>query len=355
MKKTIFLLGILAPALSFAQTLSLSGKISGLSGNAKVSLYNLEKNNELLAEGEAKNGVFQLSTTLPGATIVGLSVADSLNATAFLSNESVSVSGAANQNPDEWVFKGSATQDAFVAFQSIFSPKFQQLNAIAQQAQLSASDSARQQLDAAIDDIQQETDAFINKYPASPVSTMLILTTASLSDNTELLEKRAAVLKPEALNSTMGGHLNTMLEDARFNSVGNIAPDFSQTDKDGKLVSLSQFRGKYVLIDFWASWCKPCRMENPFLVKTFQKFKDKNFTVLGVSLDEDKEKWLAAVKSDGLTWTHVSDLKYWENEVAKQYHIRAIPRNLLIGPDGKILAKDLRGEALEAKLTEILK
>jgi peroxiredoxin len=143
---------------------------------------------------------------------------------------------------------------------------------------------------------------------------------------------------------------------ARKTAIGNYAMDFTQNDTLGKPVSLSSFKGKYVLVDFWASWCGPCRRENPNVVKVFNKYKDRNFTILGVSLDrpDTKEKWLAAIHKDNLTWTHVSDLKYWDNEVAKQYGIRAIPQNLLLDPQGKIVAKNLRGVDLEAKLIEFI-
>jgi len=138
-------------------------------------------------------------------------------------------------------------------------------------------------------------------------------------------------------------------------SVGAVAPDFAQADTNGNVVKLSSFRGKYVLLDFWASWCGPCRAENPNVVKAYNNFKGKNFTILSVSLDRPgkKEAWLKAIHTDHLTWNHVSDLKWWDNDVAKLYGIQAIPQNLLLDPNGKIIAKDLFGNDLEKKLSEI--
>ncbi|GAA3915591.1 TlpA disulfide reductase family protein [Chitinophaga oryziterrae] len=145
-------------------------------------------------------------------------------------------------------------------------------------------------------------------------------------------------------------------EDANMTSVkiGQEAPDFSLPDLSGKKVSLSSFRGKYVLVDFWASWCKPCRMENPNVVKAYNEYKNKNFTVLGVSLDKKKEAWADAIKTDGLAWNHVSDLQFWESAVVPLYGINSIPTNMLLDPQGKVVAVGLRGEALEAKLKELL-
>jgi peroxiredoxin len=145
------------------------------------------------------------------------------------------------------------------------------------------------------------------------------------------------------------------VEDKKGTTVGYKATNFSQTTPDGKVVSLSDFKGKYVLIDFWASWCRPCRMENPNVVSAYNRFKDKGFTVLGVSLDSNRDPWIAAINQDNLTWTHVSDLKGWGNEVGKTYGVTGIPQNYLIDREGKIVAKDLRGAALDEKLAEIIK
>jgi peroxiredoxin len=151
--------------------------------------------------------------------------------------------------------------------------------------------------------------------------------------------------------------LRDELEGLKSTEIGAMAPDFEQTDTLGHKVRLSSFRGKYVLLDFWASWCGPCRQESPNLVKAYNDFKGKNFTILSVSLDRQDGAfaWLNAIRTDHLgAWTHVSDLKFWNNAVAQLYLVQSIPKNFLIDPTGKIIAQDLRGDDLEAKLTEVL-
>lgn len=146
-----------------------------------------------------------------------------------------------------------------------------------------------------------------------------------------------------------------MVESMKKTAVGQVAPEIALPNPEGQVVKLSSLRGNYVLLDFWAKWCGPCRRENPNVVKAFNKYKDKGFTVFGVSLDRSKEDWLQAIQEDKLTWTHVSDLKYWQSEAAKTYNITGIPFSLLLDREGKIIAKNLRGPALEEKLAEIFK
>jgi peroxiredoxin len=148
-------------------------------------------------------------------------------------------------------------------------------------------------------------------------------------------------------------NLMAQLDDLRALSVGQVAPEITLPNPDGELVSLSGLRGKYVLIDFWAAWCRPCREENPNVVRLYNQYKDQGFEVFGVSLDRTKDAWVKAIADDNLTWTHVSDLQYFNSAAAALYQINAIPATYMIDPDGKIIAKDLRGPSLENKLKEI--
>jgi len=147
----------------------------------------------------------------------------------------------------------------------------------------------------------------------------------------------------------------TKMEGLKPVSIGQFAPDFQLPDQTGKEFKLSDFKGKYILLDFWASWCAPCRDENPNIVKQYEKFKSKNFMVLGVSLDDDRDAWLKAIKDDQLNWPHLSELKRWDGKVTLQYKVEGIPASFILDPEGKIIAKNLRGVELEQFLGKTLK
>jgi peroxiredoxin len=201
--------------------------------------------------------------------------------------------------------------------------------------------------------VEKISEDFVKKYPASYVDPIAIIRVMQTSDNVEVADKLYKEMSQNVKETMLGKYVNEQLAIAKINPVGSQIADFSETDTAGKNVKISSFRGKYVLIDFWASWCRPCRMENPNVVAAFNKYHQKNFTVLGVSLDQAKAAWLNAIKTDGLTWTHISDLKGWNNEVAAKFKITSIPQNILIDPKGIIIAKNLRGDALNKKLDEL--
>lgn len=205
------------------------------------------------------------------------------------------------------------------------------------------------------DNIRNIQINYIKQHPDQMLSLILLRETTPVPFD-ETVEPMFLALNEDLRNSERGKVFAKMIDETRPYAIGAIAPDFTKNDVNDKPVSLKDFRGKYVLLDFWASWCMPCRGENPAVVAAYNKFKDKNFTILGFSLNKESEKkmWLSAIKEDELTWTQVVDYDSWDSKVVKMYGVRGIPQNFLMDPNGKIIAKNLRGEELAKKLEEVL-
>lgn len=200
-----------------------------------------------------------------------------------------------------------------------------------------------------------DIDSLVTKYPASPAAAFFLYRYFTYQLPLDELKATRAKISPELAYCPYVKDLDGIIKQLENVQIGKVAPGFALPDTAGVSVSLSDFRGKYVLLDFWASWCPPCRRENPNVVKAFNEYKDKNFTIVGISLDKDKSKWLKAIADDNLTWTHLSDLKYWDSEIPALYGVRGIPSNVLLDPDGVIIAKNITGEDLHKKLKEVIR
>jgi peroxiredoxin len=203
-------------------------------------------------------------------------------------------------------------------------------------------------------ELKQLVMDFTKSHPASIVSAFEISNNFNYNPSLGQLDSLYQELDPNVRKTYYGRQIQHTIVKTKLTAIGNPALNFSSNDVNGKPVSLSSFKGKYVLLDFWASWCGPCRQENPNVVKAYFRFHDKGFNILGVSLDHDKVKWLEAIKKDGLNWTQVSDLKGWNAPVVDLYGVEGIPMNYLLDNNGIIVAKGLRGEDLDSKLTELL-
>lgn len=251
--------------------------------------------------------------------------------------------------------EGSPETDRMKELSEILAPR-DSLNMAMQQARVTQNLQAYQQAmmeqQNIMGDLRTQVIAFIDRDPGS-LSSLAAVQNLDIEQDFPVYEKVANGLAKTAPETQYYQQLQQNVDQLKTLAVGSVAPDINLPRPNGELLALSSLQGNYVLIDFWASWCRPCRMENPNVVRVYNKYKDKGFEIYGVSLDQNEGAWKAAIEQDKLTWKHVSDLKYWKSSVVPLYGIKGIPMTVLLDKEGKIIAKNLRGEQLEQKLAEI--
>ncbi len=376
MKKHLLGYLLLAPGFAPAQTpfpFTIKGKIGNLNAPAKIYLM---RGTQAADSATFKNGAFELKGTSDVPSAVDLLVkrdgklGDGVFGPIKYIRVFVEPSPIVVTSPDSLqnarITGGPVTADyqKLVASSNRVKAKMQALVAENQKASAEERKSSafaarsKAQFEAIAKEYAQSDRDFIKANPNSWVS-LYALTGLSMMAVPQyaVVGPLYEALSPALKNSPEGRRYGELVRGLKDMAIGGQAPNFTQKTPDGKTVSLTDYRGKYVLVDFWASWCGPCRQENPAVTKAYEAYKGRNFDILSVSLDDEKgrEKWLNAIKQDQLAWTQVSDLHGWQNEAALRYHIQSIPQNFLIDPSGKIVAANLRGDELQAALAKYLK
>jgi len=358
MKKLLFLL---FPLTTFAQKgFKVSGNISGLKDSTLVFITDAQGNT--IAQNYAIKGKFEVEGKTENVSYFQLAFIGNTDVyELFIGNENVTVTGTVS-NLKKLVSTGSPSQTEYSFFINNFLPLNEKITTLLPilnaEKNPAKKDTMVKQFEGLKFKIKELVAKFIAEKPSSAVSSFVLLQFYQLLGDEKYLEKKYNTFKGDAKKGLFATLIEQKILAANkpaVGSIGSTVAEFTQNDVNDKPVSISSFKGKYVLLDFWASWCGPCRKENPNVVKAYNRFKEKNFTILGISMDTDKNKWQQAIAADGLPWTHVSDLKGWSNAVGQMFQVGSIPANFLLDPTGKIIASNLRGDDLERKLEEVLK
>jgi thiol-disulfide isomerase/thioredoxin len=360
---TVFIVSCATDSNSY----KIDGTAEGIPDGTQIFVYNLEDNNQPVAVDTltVQQGKFSaeypktdklmlgyLSFQNPQGSVVFFPENEDLKVTVF--KDSIQASYAS----------GSRQNDMYRQYGVKMREINEEKRTLGQQFQLARKEQDNllavqiQQQNAAL--TQEETDYKLNFITENANSIFSLMVASEMLKRKEISAEQATEfvnsLPPKTASSQLAADLKSTIAIMKKADIGGTAPDFSAPTPTGEMLSLKETLGKYTIIDFWASWCKPCRMENPNVVRVYEKYHDKGLNIISVSLDRagQKDRWVKAIEDDKMDWYHVSNLKFWQDPIARMYNVKSIPATFLLDENGKIIAKNLRGPALESKIASLL-